>query len=219
MRVDKTFAVYVEMRTSGRTAISALDALRARIETMPPAECKEIVRLVKNWEDERRNARRAKAAALRTTQIVEAIALVPEPDHSTEPIVPVVDPVIHSLSGVKRPLCPRCAKPNKVGEVFCAHCGRVPQDRHQPQPNVGARPYQLSSPAPTISGQISTLVLIVAKDKNQLPRSAAAPRSRNRPSGAADGGTVKPDIDLSAHDAAIMGVSRLHVALNYKRHR
>lgn len=223
MRVEKTFSVYVEMRTSGRTAISALDALRANIETLPPAECRDLVQRVKDWEDARRAA---KTAARRSAQVTEAEA--PEPAEEAVPELPpepVLEAVAHDLAptpaepvlkplGAGRPLCPRCGKPNMVGEVFCAHCGNflktgisLNQTTHLNQTNILVHPTNYF-------GESSTLILVVGKDKTSYhiqPQRLA----HETVIGRSDGGTVKPDIDLSAHDAAVLGVSRLHVALNY----
>lgn len=220
MRVEKTFSVYVEMRTSGRTATSALDALRANIETLPPAECRELVRRVRAWEDARRDARRAaRAAEITTARIAEAPepdaeaipeqTLIPEAAEQPAPASPTLKPL-----GAGRPLCPRCGKPNMVGEVFCAYCGNflktgtsLNQTTHLAQTNILVHPTNYF-------GESSTLVLVVGKDKTSYkiqPQHLA----HETVIGRSDGGTVKPDIDLSAHDAAVLGVSRLHVALNY----
>ena len=222
MRVEKTFSVYVEMRTSGRTAISALDALRANIETLPPAETRELVHRVKEWEDARRNARRAaRAAEITTARIAEESEPVeeaiseplPVPEAAAHQTAPSAEPAVKPL-GAGRPLCPSCGKPNMVGEVFCAYCGSflktgisLNQTTHLAQTNLLVHPTNYF-------GGSSTLVLVVGKDKTSYK---IQPQHLGHETviGRSDGGTMKPDIDLSAHDAAVLGVSRLHVALNY----
>lgn len=190
--VEETFEIYVQMRESGKQAKAALDALRSRIELMHPNDRAEIVRRVKEWEDEHRSAK----TAVSTTQVVAP-----------------VKPLSPQAGGGKAP-CPRCGKLNVVGEVFCVHCGNfLSTETSQHETTRFADP-DLQVISPDYFGENSTLVLLVVTDNTTY--SVQPQRYRHETViGRSEGSTMKPDIDLSGHNASEMGVSRLHVAIQY----
>ena len=198
--VDETFEVYTQMRMSGKNAKATLESLRTRVETMQPGERGELVRRVKEWEEEHRNAPRdPDALANRTTQMVE-------------PLPPMPDPV--KQLGVKKVPCPRCGKLNDANEVFCAHCGTFLNSATSPHETTRFEDPDASNYGSDYFGDESTLVLVVSTD-NTTYRVQPQRFRHETVIGRSEGGTMKPDIDLSAHNASEMGVSRLHVALNF----
>jgi hypothetical protein len=201
--VDETLEVYVQMRTSGRKAKEVLEALRVRIETMATNDRLEMVRRVKAWEDEHRAGAGGSAAASpignRTTQVVE-------------PLKPPAD--TPRKRGGKTVACPRCGKMNDANEVFCAHCGNFLSTDTSPHETTRFDDFEQPSYGADYFGDDSTLVLVVTTDNTTYH--VQPQRFRHETViGRSEGGTMKPDIDLSAHNASEMGVSRLHVALNY----
>jgi len=194
--VDETFEIYVQMRSSGKQAKAALNALRARIELMQPRERVELVQRVKVWEEEHRAARNA------DTQ-------------STQP-TPYVKPIVSQIKEEesKQVPCPRCGKMNAAGEVFCAHCGNFLSTANSPHETTRFAEPDLQAMSPDFFGDDSTLVLLVVSD-NTTYRLQPQQFRHETVIGRSEGSTMKPDIDLSAHNASEMGVSRLHVALQY----
>jgi hypothetical protein len=194
--VDETFEIYVQMRGSGKQAKAVLDALRARIELMQPGERADLVQRVKVWEEEHRAARNADA---QSTQHV-----------------PAVKPIVSSTKteGGKQVPCPRCGKLNRAGEVFCIHCGNFLSTSSSPHETTRFAEPDLQAMSPDFFGDDSTLVLLVVSDNTTY---SVRPQQFRHETviGRSEGSTMKPDIDLSAHNASEMGVSRLHVALQY----
>ena len=200
MLVDETLAAYVQMRTSGKNAKTALETLRPRIETMTSTDRGVLVRRVKEWEDDHRS----------TTRDAEAVAkpspfgVAPLSSHPGS---------IKPLGSMKAP-CPRCGKPNDVGEVFCTHCGTFLSTDSSPHETTRLEETDVTPYGSDYFGENSMLVLVVTSD-NTTYRIQPQNFRHETVIGRSEGGTMKPDIDLSAHNASEMGVSRLHVALNY----
>ncbi len=96
--LDETFEVYVQMRSSGKEAKAALEALRARIETLLPNERMEMVRRVKAWESG------ARGAALKQQE---------RPPRE----------IVKQPSNEQTVICPRCGGLNSINDVFCVRCG------------------------------------------------------------------------------------------------
>lgn len=195
MLVDETLAAYIQIRTSGKNAKTALETLRARIDGMTSADRGILVRRVKEWEDEHRKA----------------------PDDAKTPAQSVAPRspapgIIKQLGGAKAP-CPRCGKPNKIGEVFCAECGAF-LSGSSPNETTLLQDIDLAPYSNDYFGENSTLVLVVASDNTSYP---IQPQrfSHETVIGRSEGGAMTPDIDLSAHNASKMGVSRLHVSITY----
>ena len=194
--VDETFEIYVQMRGSGKQAKAALDALRSRIDLMQPGERAELVQRVKDWEEEHRVARSK-----------------PDP-YLTQP-VSAVKPIAPLKTGESRKTpCPRCGKLNAAGEIFCVHCGNFLSTESSRHETTRFAEPDLQAMSPDYFGDDSTLVLLVVSD-NTTYRVQPQQFRHETVIGRSEGSTMKPDIDLSAHNASEMGVSRLHVALQY----
>ncbi|MEP7290839.1 MAG: FHA domain-containing protein [Chloroflexota bacterium] len=197
--VEETFEVYTQMRSGGKNAKATLEALRMRIEMMQPGERAEMVRRVREWEEAHRAALKDPNAPLaRSTQVVE-------------PLKPM--PPVKPQSGKLAP-CPRCGKMNEPGEVFCVHCGTFLSTDSSPHETTRFEEPDVSNYGSDFFGEDSTLVLIVAADSTAY-RIQPQRFKHETVIGRSEGSTMKPDIDLSVHNASEMGVSRLHVALNY----
>ena len=188
---------------SGKEAKFVLDSLRTRIQAMQSNERAEMVRRVKEWEDSHPAAR----PALKPIQRVA-------PPPAFAPASNPPSPTFQQPQVEKSITCPRCGKANVVGEVFCVHCGnflRVDATPHETTRLEDPENYTRST---DFFGPDTTLILVV--QPSNFTYSLQPQRYKHETViGRSESSTMKPDIDLSAQHAGEMGVSRLHVALQY----
>jgi hypothetical protein len=220
--VDETFEVYVLMRKGGKEAKAALDALRSRIETMQAGDRTELVRRVKTWEAQHLvspdlSTRAPKPVTPPNPSSTQIVTPLPPPPPASPPPseqIPDPQPLGKPAANEKTIICSRCGKANNGTEVFCQFCGNflsVDSTQHATM--------QLSDPdqpakGADFFGPETTLVLVVTA--NNQSYSVQPQRYKHETViGRSEGSTMKPDIDLSAHNASDFGVSRLHVALQY----
>ncbi|MFN8450610.1 MAG: FHA domain-containing protein [Anaerolineae bacterium] len=198
--LDETYEVYVQMRRGGKEAKAVLEALRMRFELLTPNDRAEMARRVKAWEAQHVNSplARPKRVSENAPREVDTEREFPKAAAAPDKMVP----------------CARCGKLNGVNDVFCAHCGnflRVDTSRHE---TTRLDESEMEVHGPDFFGPNSTLVLVVATDN--FSYSIQPQRYKHETViGRSEGSTMKPDIDLSEHNAGEMGVSRLHVALQY----
>jgi len=239
-RVDETFEVYMQMRIAGKQAKAALEALRTRIETMPAADQAELVRRVKAWEgkhlgtvtappnrppptprerdtflppdDRPRHANAASKAP--------SFDKPPSSDEAEESALPAApatsaaskEPV--KAANTNTVVCPRCGKPNNPNDIFCAYCGNFMRTEAGNFETTRLDDPDMISHGPDFFGPDSTLVLVI--DSTSYSYKVQPQRYKHETViGRSEGSTMKPDIDLTQHNAGEMGVSRLHVALQY----
>jgi hypothetical protein len=214
--IDETFEVYVLMRKGGKEAKAALDALRSRIETLQGGDRTELVRRVKAWE-----AQHLVSPSLTATR--------PAPKPIT-PIAPSAPPSAAPPSSDAMPdpqpfgkpaaadekmiVCTRCGKANKGTEVFCQFCGNFLSVEGTQHETMQLNDPEQPAKGADFFGPDTTLVLVVTTD-NQSYTVQPQRYKHETVIGRSEGSTMKPDIDLSAHNASDLGVSRLHVALQY----
>jgi hypothetical protein len=165
-----------------------------------PSDRTELVRRIKAWE----------------TQHVGAPVVRNKPPQTNDSAFNGADtePVLSKLPPDKLVPCPRCGKANGINDVFCAYCGnflRVDSSRHE---TTRLDESEIEAHGADYFGPNSTLVLVVSSDNSSY---TIQPQRFKHETviGRSEGSTMKPDIDLSDHHANEMGVSRLHVALQY----
>ncbi|MBL8132818.1 MAG: FHA domain-containing protein [Anaerolineae bacterium] len=236
---DDTFQQYVELRTGGRDAKSALEALRLRIELLDANDKAELVRRVRAWETKRTSGGSGKpeappnAPSSAPPSSAGAPSSSPPPSGAPSSSEPPPDTIRQRLAQaasrssttpVPTPVtedmvrCPHCRKPNKATDVFCFSCGEFLRKDKVTNFDTVRFDDTGSLPSADYFGEESTLILAISGVKD-------TPRFRIRPQesrhevviGRSDGGTVRPDIDLAAHNASDLGVSRLHVALQHNK--
>jgi hypothetical protein len=128
--------------------------------------------------------------------------------------MPNPQPLGKPAADEKMIICTRCGKANKGTEVFCQFCGNfLSVDGTQHETMQLNDPEQPAKGA-DFFGPDTTLVLVVAAN-NQSYTVQPQRYKHETVIGRSEGSTMKPDIDLSAHNASDLGVSRLHVALQY----
>ncbi len=196
--LDETFQSYIQLRGTGIDAKNALSDLRFRIELLSKGDQKELVRRVREWESTRQTTTPppAKPPAAKAPNM--------PPPFDDSPIAPP--------PSVSEVLCSQCGKPNPNNEVYCYSCGyllpsvigrhdtvRFDQGENLPADHFGAE---------------STLVLVTVTT-NRSYKMRPQDYKHELVIGRSEGGTMKPDIDLTDQGAMDLGVSRLHAALQY----
>ncbi len=190
---DETFEVYVQMRNGGKDAKASLEALRARIEVLSPTERNEMVRQVKIWEGQRSTS-------------INGVA--------TKPANQDAHPARIAAKPQARTTCPRCGQSNPPGELFCTNCGNFLGGATSSHETVRLQDPDAVAHSADFFGVESELVLMVLP-KGETYTIQPQNYKHEMVIGRSEGSTMRPDIDLSAHNAGEMGVSRLHVALQY----
>lgn len=192
MTSDDIFQSYTQMRSSGVEAKNALKTLRASIDALPRDTREALALQLRHWE---RNHSLNAAA--------DEGATMPIDNNS---------PVTLTATWIA---CPSCGKKNRRQEVFCYSCG------HLLQPPSGLSETRQFADATSqlftddYFGEDSVLVLLV-RDTSQRFEIRPQLRSYEVVVGrSADGSTVIPEVDLSSAQASEMGVSRLHVGIQY----
>jgi len=194
MSTDDIFQAYIQMRSSGLETKDALKNLRQHIDALPRLEREALALQMRHWE---RN---------------HQLNVLPN-EESTVPLEPPVAPATAPWVA-----CPACGKKNRRHEVFCYSCGHLLQppykDGLETRQFADASSQRFSS---DYFGEDSVLVLIV-RDTSQ--RFEVRPQLRPHEiivGRSADGSTIIPDVDLAPAQAAAMGVSRLHLAVQFDR--
>lgn len=113
--------------------------------------------------------------------------------------------------------CPNCGKKNRTQEVFCYACG------HLLEPGSGAGDTQLFKEAAPGSFSLEyfgddSILLLEIRDLGQSFEIRPQQREHELVIGrSTDNSAMVPDIDLAQFGGAELGVSRLHMALEYDR--
>jgi hypothetical protein len=219
---------YIVLRGLGVDSNMALQPLRERVEKLNTEDKAELVRLVRGWEtrgavDDETPTKPKKPATstLATTEhgVIRKISSLkgeaaPATTRSTGSMKTPVPAFAAPLYPWQSQDCPRCHKENPADEIFCAFCGCFLQDTSTTHGTVKLEPEPDAERRPDYFGKDTTLVLFIRHNKNQF-RIRPQGFGREVIIGRGDGGTLKPDIDLSAQDGAQLGVSRMHISLQY----
>ena len=111
-------------------------------------------------------------------------------------------------------ICSRCGKANNPTDIFCSSCGNFLRTEQATYETTRLDDPDMISHGADFFGADSTLVLVV--DGTSYSYKVQPQRYKHETIiGRSEGSTMKPDIDLSTHNASETGVSRLHVALQY----
>ncbi|MFQ3646014.1 MAG: FHA domain-containing protein [Anaerolineae bacterium] len=192
MSTDAIFQSYIQMRSNGLEAKDVLKTLRASIDTLPRDAREALALQLRHWE---RN------------HLLNA----PVSEESTVPID--VSPATVNATWIA---CPSCGKKNRRQEVFCYSCGHL----LQPPSSERSDTRQFADATSQLFtddyfGEDSVLVLIV-RDTSQRFEVRPQLRSYEVVVGrSTDGASISPDVDLSSAQASEMGVSRLHLGIQY----
>jgi len=204
------FDEYVAQRLKGMDANDVLLPLRSRILRLNDIDRAELVRRVREWEKQR-----SQSAAADQPTVKKIAPLKPLGEAQPPPAVhPPADapPAAQSNKTIQ---CPKCRRIVSAVEVFCPTCGTFLQNEVASAFKTIRFEGDSDAFKPDFFGPTSTLVLFVRHNKNQY---RIQPQSFKREIiiGRSDGSApVTPDIDLANQDAGRLGVSRMHLSLNY----
>jgi hypothetical protein len=204
---------YMRLRASGKDANTSLRELRAKITALDAASRKELVDQLRVLE--------SSSIDSTATQVMPSQA-VPSPAPKVPPIKPLMPlqtAQVPKVAAVAAPAedtvtCPNCGKPNKATEVLCYACGSMLMSSHSPYSTRTFPEETRTSAKPEFFGADSLLVFTV-KDTKQSCRVRPQEAGHEIIVGRSAGGPMSPDVDLSAHDAEGLGVSRMHLSLTY----
>jgi hypothetical protein len=226
------YTEYIRLRRDGWSTEAVVKALRSLAEQLDQEGLAQLNALVTQWEG-REGARHMPSRRKMAASEAPAPSPVPSPPTQVPP-QPPGQPVIRSIApppgregraaseesagafGLSAPagkqFCPRCGKPNRVGDNYCYACGHLLQTDQvgMTKAFTDEESEQRERWGTAFLSETSYVVLVVrggarpirvpVKDEVTLGR--AAP---NNP--------IKPDIDLSAFKAEELGVSRIHASL------
>jgi hypothetical protein len=190
--IDEIFREYVRMRDNGLDIKEALRALRHHIEPLGTEARDTLSQRLRAWENR--------------PQTPEPATPKPSP----------IKPLRQEAEG-SWVECPHCGKKNRAQDVFCYSCGQMFDDvrsRHSTKHFAPASGEMFND---EYYGEDSMLVL---KSRDNSVRFELRPQMRNREmviGRSTESDAMRPDIDLAQANAAELGVSRLHIALNYDK--
>lgn len=111
-------------------------------------------------------------------------------------------------------LCPTCGKPNRPGEILCVHCGHLLKNVEE---QAATKQLNIEDPRTDYFGINSELFMRV-RHNGQIIQLRPQQYDHELIIGRSDAkGIVSPDVDLTPHDGANRGVSRMHMSVQFKR--
>lgn len=228
---------YQQLRRSGVSAAVALEMLRRRVELLPPAEMSEFVQQVKlvegqpktkrpdtqpfTTDDPRESVERMSSTSLsnqkRSTEETRAVDWLTEASEA-QPLEDDPSPTIEARSmpnKATKTVCPQCSKINDAADIYCYSCGYLLDENNT---NVKTVRFKSNSAEPA-KRRFDINKKLVLKVVNSSTYFFISPQDydHNVIVGRDDGSTLQPDIDLSKAQAIEMGVSRLHLMIQYNK--
>ncbi len=153
-----------------------------------------MVRRVKIWEGQ------------------HSVSVTGEP---TKPVERAITSMHRSDQPATRKICPRCGQSNPTGELFCTNCGSFLSSDTSPHETTRLDDSEHARPSERFLRTRHSILVLVVMPEGEAYTIQPQRFKHETVIGRSEGSTMRPDIDLSAHNAGEMGVSRLHVALQY----
>lgn len=221
------YTEYIRLRRDGWSTEAVVKALRSLAEQLDQEGLVQLNMLVTQWEGRegakhQRSHRKASSeappappsqSAPKLRQQRGAIrSIAPPRGREAKPASEETSSAFGTSAPADKQFCPRCGKPNRIGDNYCYACGHLLQAVQIGATKAfadGARDQQQRWGTAFLS-ETSYVVLVVRGGsrpirvpiKDEVTLGRAAP---NNP--------IKPDIDLSAFNAEELGVSRIHATL------
>jgi hypothetical protein len=208
---------FKRMRENGLETKQALNTLRPYIEKLPHHEREELAQMLRS-----RGEQNATAPAPTIKPLIKPLSAAQETPKAPAFQSGTIPADLHDAPLQQVPTeqivwvnCPNCNKTNQQHEVFCYACG------HLLEPVKGANDTRIladNNKAALDSeffGSESVLVLRLRGTTDTIelrPQNTAHEVMIGRQ---ADGGVMAPDVDLSERQAADLGVSRLHLSVQF----
>lgn len=219
MTPQQLFEEYIQLRRNGLDAPTVLQHLRGRIELLSANDRAEVVKQVKIWEGHQTNPIRSNQS--NTSGQIKPISPKGKTD-STPSLRKAVQQ--HAPAFTNQPTassqgawplaCPNCGKMNDASAVFCYSCGFVLQAQQSAFSTVPLSSMDSPQHDDSYFGPNATLVLSLRGTKKGY---CIQPQKQEHEViiGRSDGSAMQPDIDLVDQGAGQLGVSRMHVAIQY----
>lgn len=218
-RMQELINVYSGMRTQGIDARRALEILRPQINTLPQTDQAELVRQIRQLEQETPAEQKSDSKPLQIKPISTGLPRVDEAVRKevgrTLPVSPRLAAARISKAVPKSDpgemTCPQCGRANRADEVICYACGQLLQSLDSPVSTrkLGGGTGMRDS----FFGKESVLLMMV-RGSNVSFKVRPQKETHDLIIGRSDA-SVKPDIDLTEFGAGGMGVSRMHISIHY----
>lgn len=189
--IQPIITAYTTMRAGGIESGAAFRELFAHISALDSRTRDQLIERLREWETQRG---------------------VPFGDQSLEMPTKPVKPIkpITRVQPVELKNCPHCGKSNRKDEPICYSCGGL---LHDEVPRNATTVFEDNEQETAYFGSDYTLILIVKGTKKtarihpqHFKREVVLGRS---------GSAMSPDIDLNYQGGAELGVSRVHLGMNY----
>jgi hypothetical protein len=212
--------LYIQLRTENLPANAALEFLRGDIQALDSDERAALVKRVKRWEDSHRPDETVGFESFAETPTSPKPILKPLAAPKVSPPTPAYPPPkpkTGSIGNKQKDMasCPQCGRMNAAAEVLCFNCGAIMN-----QATLGVETVHFGQSGSmgdtTFFSAESTLVLVV-RSTNFTFRVMPQKFSHAPVVGRSDNASFVPDLDLSDQNAAELGVSRMHIELQYDR--
>ena len=185
---DTLVKEYTAMREGGLGADEAWRRLLPHIKPLPEDMRKRLSEVIRQYEAgsiSKRRIKRLKRTTIETTQVQQPKA--------------------------EQIYCPSCGKPNRAGELICVHCGSLLKQQN----TAATRQLNTEDQKPEFFDVNGTVMLYI-RHTGAIVKLRPQDVSHELVIGRADANnTVKPDVDLAPFGASQMGVSRMHMTVDY----
>jgi predicted component of type VI protein secretion system len=207
---------YRSLRESGVDPKTALRRLGNHIKPLEQYQKEELAAIIRQYEGGDPSATTPKRTQEMQQQLGAIKPLKPQQNQSPPPSQPQsksggVRSLADSTKALEREYCWKCGKPNRKGEVICVHCGAI-----QKQSTGSTK--KLNNAVdhnPEYFGRTSRVILRVRKADHEItlrPQDSEHEMIIGRRDAA---GVVVPDVDLTDYEAEDLGVSRMHMSVQY----
>jgi hypothetical protein len=205
--LKEIFDEYVRMRRNGLDPQATFQALRPYIEPLADAERQQLARQIREWEQN-------EVQALVQTEFTAPPKAKSSAIRSIKPIQPVAPS--EAPSGPASLICSYCGKPNRADALICYKCGtlleaatgRFETKHFNETGGLFSEEYY---------GAQSALMLEIPDIKHYFEIQPQKYDHELIIGRSTANSPMKPDIDLADYNGGQLGVSRLHLALQYRR--
>lgn len=211
--IDSIMVEYSHLRQKGVNAKDALRQMRNLIESLPRNAREELAEKIREFES---------GGGVSDDSRLTATVTQPVPSVQPLSVSRPSRPTSLHLSGKTvssppdRVYCWNCGKPNRPGEVVCVHCGSVLGNTATESPASTRQLENGDSTGADVFKPSSTLIFR-ARHSGAIFRLRPQDLDHELVVGRMDSkGIVSPDLDLTHHGAAELGVSRMHMSIRYE---
>ncbi len=216
------FAQFTRLRQAGQNRDVAWSSIEDALHRLPGPDYQQLLSMLRGWEAKEGRYFRSDGDDPFKTQYItpDVLAEVRQKMNASNNkkvirrIKPVVPPVTVDPASNGRGECPTCHAHNSSDALYCSNCGHM-LPVSQPRDTGETRPLSDAGQQDSSYFAEGMLLYIRVRDANESLR--VRPGTNEMIIGRHSPDSVMlPDIDLSAYQADIKGVSRLHAGL--RRH-